>query len=134
MKKLFVAFLLGVFALACSNDTATNNGPAAMPTPKVLTGPPVFDDEVAVLETDYGTFKIALYKDVNPLDWEDWRWQLKNRICNKDMLSQIIKLTPEEEKVISAMRIIEPTIERLAFVSGGAGASSVAFVKLSGQR
>lgn len=42
-------------------------------------------------------------------------------------------LTPEEEKVISAMRIIEPTIERLAFVSGGVRAISVAFVKLSGE-
>jgi lysine 2,3-aminomutase len=44
--------------------------------------------------------QIALYKDVNPLDWEDWRWQIKNRICTKDVLSEIIKLTPEEEKGI----------------------------------
>jgi lysine 2,3-aminomutase len=41
--------------------------------------------------------QIGLYKDVNPLDWEDWHWQLKHRICTKDDLSQIIKLTPEEE-------------------------------------
>ena len=44
--------------------------------------------------------QIALYKDVNPLDWEDWHWQLKHRIHSKDELSQIIKLTPEEEKGI----------------------------------
>ncbi|MCX5704943.1 MAG: KamA family radical SAM protein [Candidatus Omnitrophica bacterium] len=48
--------------------------------------------------------QISLYKDVNPLDWEDWRWQLKNRVCNKDLLSQIIKLTPEEEKGIDKAR------------------------------
>ena len=42
--------------------------------------------------------QIPLYKDVNPLDWEDWHWQLKHRIRSKDELSQIIKLTPEEEK------------------------------------
>ncbi|MDD4899126.1 MAG: KamA family radical SAM protein [Candidatus Omnitrophica bacterium] len=42
--------------------------------------------------------QISIYKDVNPLDWEDWHWQLKNRIRNKEELSQIIKLTPEEEK------------------------------------
>jgi len=42
--------------------------------------------------------QIPLYKDVNPLDWEDWHWQLKHRIRAKDELSQIIKLTPEEEK------------------------------------
>jgi lysine 2,3-aminomutase len=44
--------------------------------------------------------QIAIYKDVNPLDWEDWHWQIKNRICNKDALSQIINLTPDEEKGI----------------------------------
>ncbi|MCX5710990.1 MAG: KamA family radical SAM protein [Candidatus Omnitrophica bacterium] len=42
--------------------------------------------------------QISLYKDVNPLDWEDWHWQLKHRIRSKDELSQIIKLTAEEEK------------------------------------
>jgi lysine 2,3-aminomutase len=44
--------------------------------------------------------QILIYKDVNPLDWEDWHWQIKNRICTKDVLSQIIKLTPEEERGI----------------------------------
>jgi lysine 2,3-aminomutase len=44
--------------------------------------------------------QIPLYKDVNPLDWEDWHWQIKNRICTKDALSQVIKLTAEEEKGI----------------------------------
>lgn len=44
--------------------------------------------------------QISLYKDLNPLDWEDWHWQLKHRIRSKDELSQIIKLTPEEEEGI----------------------------------
>ena len=44
--------------------------------------------------------QISLYKDVNPLDWEDWHWQLKHRIRTKEELVQIIKLTPEEEKGI----------------------------------
>jgi len=44
--------------------------------------------------------QIILYKDVNPLDWEDWHWQLKHRIRSKEDLAQIIKLTPEEEKGI----------------------------------
>src|SRR5262245_27974716 len=69
MKTIFIAFLLGVFAFACSDNTAGNNSsssaPSSMPTPKVA-GPPVFDDEVAVFETDYGNFKIALYPDVAP--------------------------------------------------------------------
>lgn len=41
--------------------------------------------------------QISLFKDVNPLDWEDWHWQLKHRICSREELAQIIKLTPEEE-------------------------------------
>ncbi|MDD2689653.1 MAG: KamA family radical SAM protein [Candidatus Omnitrophica bacterium] len=42
--------------------------------------------------------QISLYKDVNPLDWEDWHWQLKHRIRSKEELSQIVRLTPEEEE------------------------------------
>lgn len=42
-------------------------------------------------------------------------------------------LTSEEEKVTAAMRIIEPSIERLAFTSGELRSSSVAFVKLGGE-
>ena len=44
--------------------------------------------------------QIGLFKDVNPLDWEDWRWQLKHRIRSKEDLAQVIKLTPEEEEGI----------------------------------
>jgi len=42
--------------------------------------------------------QISIYRDVNPLDWEDWRWQIKHHIRSKDELSQIIKLTPDEEE------------------------------------
>jgi len=45
--------------------------------------------------------QISIYKDVNPLDWEDWHWQLKHRIRNKEELTQIIKLTSEEEEGIN---------------------------------
>lgn len=44
--------------------------------------------------------QIGIYKDINPLDWEDWHWQLKNRIRTREELSQIIRLTPEEERGI----------------------------------
>ncbi|MFH0791563.1 MAG: KamA family radical SAM protein, partial [Candidatus Omnitrophota bacterium] len=44
--------------------------------------------------------QISMYRDINPLDWEDWHWQLKYRIRTKEELSQIIKLSPEEEKGI----------------------------------
>jgi len=44
--------------------------------------------------------QISLYKEVNPLDWEDWHWQINKRIRTKEELAQIIKLTPEEEEGI----------------------------------
>ncbi len=42
--------------------------------------------------------QISIYRDINPLDWEDWHWQIKHRIRSRDELLQIIKLTAEEEE------------------------------------
>ena len=44
--------------------------------------------------------QISIFKEVNPLDWEDWHWQVKNRICTKDKLAKIITLSSEETKGI----------------------------------
>ena len=44
--------------------------------------------------------QISLFKDVNPLEWEDWHWQLRHRIRAKDELSGVLKLAPEEEEGI----------------------------------
>ncbi len=60
---------------------------------------PTFTHRLYKRSLDYQ--QTSLYKDVNPLDWEDWHWQLKNRIRSKDELSQVIKLTPQEEKGIN---------------------------------
>jgi lysine 2,3-aminomutase len=35
-----------------------------------------------------------------PLDWEDWRWQLRNRIFSQEVLEKIINVTPQECKGI----------------------------------
>ena len=40
--------------------------------------------------------EIPLFKDVNPLDWEDWHWQIKNRIRTREQLEQVVDLSPEE--------------------------------------
>lgn len=48
--------------------------------------------------------QFSIFKDVNPLEWEDWRWQLKNCIRTKDALAEAVKLTPEEEKGISCCK------------------------------
>ena len=73
------------------------NNPASLENQKVLIEAPVLC-RPAKRARDYQL--INLYKDVNPLDWEDWHWQLKHRIRTKEELTQIIKLTPEEEKGI----------------------------------
>ncbi|MFC1752695.1 KamA family radical SAM protein [Thermoproteota archaeon] len=48
--------------------------------------------------------RIDLWKDVSEFDWEDWHWQVKNRVCKKDEISSIIKLIPEEEEAIKKSR------------------------------
>jgi len=48
--------------------------------------------------------RVELWKDVEEAQWEDWRWQLKNRIAKSDDLAKLIQLTPEEEKGIKGSR------------------------------
>jgi lysine 2,3-aminomutase len=48
--------------------------------------------------------QLGLFKDINPLDWEDWHWQMKNRITKLDQISQIVSLTKEEEEGIKTAK------------------------------
>ena len=41
---------------------------------------------------------LSFFKGATALDWEDWRWQVRNRIRTKEALERIVKLIPEEEK------------------------------------
>ncbi|WP_054632714.1 KamA family radical SAM protein [Thermoclostridium stercorarium] len=47
---------------------------------------------------DYRT--TALWRDVTEKQWNDWRWQFKNRIRDVDTLKKIIDLSPDEEKFL----------------------------------
>jgi peptidyl-prolyl cis-trans isomerase B (cyclophilin B) len=83
MRKLLLPLLLGIFALACSNKPAVENDASSstastIPTPKPA-GTPVFDDEVAVFETDYGKFKIALYSDVAPRHVDNFKRLIREK-------------------------------------------------------
>ena len=56
------------------------------------------------------TYKdIELYKDVAQEDWDDWKWQVRNRISNVEELKKIINISPEEEenigKVLNKFRV-----------------------------
>ncbi len=44
--------------------------------------------------------KIPLWTDVSPDEWNDWKWQLRNRITSVDVLKQVVDMTPEEEEDI----------------------------------
>lgn len=45
--------------------------------------------------------RIPIWKDVAPETWEDWHWQLRNRITTVEGLKRVIRLTPEEEEAVS---------------------------------
>lgn len=48
--------------------------------------------------------EIELWKDVNEADWNDWKWQVKNRITTVEELQKVVKLTDEEaEKINNAL-------------------------------
>ncbi len=44
--------------------------------------------------------EIALWKDVTAEQWNDWRWQVANRITTPEVLKKVIDLTVDEEKGI----------------------------------
>ncbi len=39
----------------------------------------------------------GVWEGVSLIDWEDWHWQLRNRIATIDQLENLIKLSPEEQ-------------------------------------
>jgi len=55
--------------------------------------------------------EIELWKDVEEDEWNDWKWQLRNRIMDLDTLKKVINLTPvEEEGVKSSLRKLRMAI------------------------
>lgn len=44
---------------------------------------------------------IEAWKNVSEAEWNDWKWQVANRITSVDQLKKIINLTPQEEKDIN---------------------------------
>ncbi len=59
----------------------------------------------ALLRSVIGDYhKISLWKDVTDEEWEDWHWQIKNRITTLDEISRILVLTPQEEEGIRKSR------------------------------
>ncbi len=40
------------------------------------------------------------WQDVDDKEWDDWRWQLRHRICNLQQLRELLEPTPSEEQAI----------------------------------
>ncbi|MCJ7806445.1 MAG: lysine 2,3-aminomutase [Clostridia bacterium] len=53
--------------------------------------------------------EMPLWKDVTPEEWNDWHWQVRNRITTLEQLKQVIDLTMEEaegvEKCLQLFRM-----------------------------
>lgn len=80
MKSKIVVFLLAVVVLggaSCSSSpSVTEKSPTPTPAPATTLATPdpsVVDDEVAVLETDYGKIRIRFYPDVAPRHVENFK-------------------------------------------------------------
>lgn len=43
----------------------------------------------------------AIWKNVSDEDWNDWHWQLKNRITTGDELAKVIPLSPQEKEELN---------------------------------
>ena len=44
--------------------------------------------------------RAPVYKDVPPEKWNDWRWQLSNRLNSAHDIGQILRLTENERKAL----------------------------------
>jgi lysine 2,3-aminomutase len=54
---------------------------------------------------------ISLWKNVTKKEWEDWTWQVKNRVTTVEELKQIVNLTPEEEEgVAQSLKVLRMAI------------------------
>lgn len=50
--------------------------------------------------------EIEIWRDVRVEEWNDWRWQLANRITSVEVLKQVISLTEEEEEGIRRALVV----------------------------
>ncbi|MBP7462212.1 MAG: lysine 2,3-aminomutase, partial [Candidatus Delongbacteria bacterium] len=51
------------------------------------------------MKPDYQRY--PLWNDIQPRQWNNWKWQLKNRITGIDALQSLLTLTPEEEQALT---------------------------------
>ncbi len=50
------------------------------------------------------TFRKKYFLDISRAEWNDWRWQVRNRITDLQQLERIVRLTEDEEVALSVHR------------------------------
>jgi peptidyl-prolyl cis-trans isomerase B (cyclophilin B) len=77
--QILLTLIVCLFAFACSSEpkgtgTASPSPSSSTPAPAAAAVPPLTaDDEIAVIETDYGKIKIRFYPDVAPRHVEHFK-------------------------------------------------------------
>ncbi len=55
--------------------------------------------------------EVSMWKNVTKKQWDDWKWQVANRITTVEQLKQVVNLTPEEEAgVHESLKILRMAI------------------------
>ena len=77
--QILLTLIIAIFTFACSSEpkgtgTASPSPSSSTPPPAAAAVPPLAaDDEIAVIETDYGKIKIRFYPDVAPRHVEHFK-------------------------------------------------------------
>ncbi len=55
--------------------------------------------------------EVSLWKNVPKKDWDDWKWQINNRVTTLEQLKEVINLTPDEEQgVRESLKVLRMAI------------------------
>lgn len=57
-----------------------------------------------VISPSARAFKTAYFPQIDDDQWNDWHWQIKNRIRTKDEIKKYLRLTDDEEKALNQGR------------------------------
>ncbi len=57
----------------------------------------------AVISPRSEAFRRRVFPSASPVEWNDWRWQLRHRIRDRVGLSRVLSLTPEEQEALAGL-------------------------------
>jgi lysine 2,3-aminomutase len=65
--------------------------------------PPSIRDWLSSTDTIITNFRERYFPDVLDEDWDDWAWQFRNRFVDRQQLSKVLILSPNEEVALAAL-------------------------------